>query len=405
MLFVSGTAAAQNIVTIDVATVENQINGSIYGACIEDVNHEIYGGLYDQKIFGESFEEDYQNITFNDFDTYGGNWSGASSKQVSAEANDGAKLLYNTPLTDGSVEVELKFSDPCESAALIVRTTNAQTGADNFDGYEIGLNALTHEIILGKHVHNWQPIGNTPATFSPDEWTKLRVELAGARIRIYVNDATTPNVDYTDANSPLLSGKIGIRTWRSNVSFRNLCIKTGEQWENLSFDGEVTQSGMWDIFRESNTAQFSLDTENAFNGKQAQKIVYTGGSGKAGLINGGLNRWGIAVQNGKTQELENTGTSWIKFPFSFTIIRIEAIKTAVKEINTKKINVYRQGDDFILTYLENIKSITLYDISGRQFANMTAKPYIYTFSTAGMADGCYIFQFSGEEKESVKVMK
>ena len=29
----------------------------MYGPCIEDVNHEIYGGLYAQRIFGESFEE------------------------------------------------------------------------------------------------------------------------------------------------------------------------------------------------------------------------------------------------------------------------------------------------------------------------------------------------------------
>ncbi len=27
------------------------------GACIEDVNREIYGGVYSQMIFGESFQE------------------------------------------------------------------------------------------------------------------------------------------------------------------------------------------------------------------------------------------------------------------------------------------------------------------------------------------------------------
>ena len=27
------------------------------GVCIEDVNHEIYGGLYSQMVFGESFQE------------------------------------------------------------------------------------------------------------------------------------------------------------------------------------------------------------------------------------------------------------------------------------------------------------------------------------------------------------
>jgi alpha-L-arabinofuranosidase len=338
--------AAQNPVTIDVATVENRVSGGIYGACIEDVNHEIYGGLYDQKIFGESFEEDYQNMTFSRFETFGGNWAGTPA-QVSVSANDGAKLLFETPFADGSVEVEIKFSNPRESAALIVRTSNAQTGADNFDGYEIGLNALTSEIILGKHVHNWQPLGNTFAAFNPDEWTKLRVELAGARIRIYVNDATTPNVDYTDGNAPLLHGKIGIRTWRSDVSFRNLRVKTSEDWENIAFDGIVNTLGTWDVVCENAEAQFSTDTINAFNGLRAAKIIYSSGAGKAGLINGGLNRWGIAVQNGKTydgriylrsqnfsgkvyvalqsadgqslyaaQELENIGETWTKFPFS-----------------------------------------------------------------------------------------
>ena len=37
--------------------VTGQISPYLTGACIEDVNHEIYGGIYSQLIFGESFEE------------------------------------------------------------------------------------------------------------------------------------------------------------------------------------------------------------------------------------------------------------------------------------------------------------------------------------------------------------
>jgi alpha-L-arabinofuranosidase len=44
-------------INIDATKIENKISPWLYGSCIEDVNHEIYGGLYDQKIFGESFEE------------------------------------------------------------------------------------------------------------------------------------------------------------------------------------------------------------------------------------------------------------------------------------------------------------------------------------------------------------
>ena len=97
---------AQNPVTIHVATVENTITPYLYGSCIEDVNHEIYGGLYDQKIFGESFEEDSQSMSFDEFDDYGGNWS-VSSSALSVTADDGSKLLHHSSFSDGSIEVEM----------------------------------------------------------------------------------------------------------------------------------------------------------------------------------------------------------------------------------------------------------------------------------------------------------
>ena len=50
------TATAQTL-TVDAEKVLCRIEPLIYGAGAEDVNHEIYGGLYDQKIFGEGFEE------------------------------------------------------------------------------------------------------------------------------------------------------------------------------------------------------------------------------------------------------------------------------------------------------------------------------------------------------------
>ncbi len=46
---------------ITIRILPEQVLGNIspylVGSCIEDVNHEIYGGIYSQMIFGESFEE------------------------------------------------------------------------------------------------------------------------------------------------------------------------------------------------------------------------------------------------------------------------------------------------------------------------------------------------------------
>lgn len=53
--------ATDATITVDASKVEGSVTPWLYGACIEDVNHEIYGGLYDQRIFGESFEEPVPN--------------------------------------------------------------------------------------------------------------------------------------------------------------------------------------------------------------------------------------------------------------------------------------------------------------------------------------------------------
>ena len=49
----AGTVA----VKVDLADVQAEIAPNIYGLGMEDVNHEIYGGLDAQRLYGESFEE------------------------------------------------------------------------------------------------------------------------------------------------------------------------------------------------------------------------------------------------------------------------------------------------------------------------------------------------------------
>lgn len=48
---------AGDSITIDVGTVLGNIPPYFSGSCLEDVNHEIYGGLFGQRLYGESFEE------------------------------------------------------------------------------------------------------------------------------------------------------------------------------------------------------------------------------------------------------------------------------------------------------------------------------------------------------------
>lgn len=54
----TGTSSGRDLdIRVNVAQAGKPVSPYLAGACIEDVNHEIYGGLYSQMIFGESFEE------------------------------------------------------------------------------------------------------------------------------------------------------------------------------------------------------------------------------------------------------------------------------------------------------------------------------------------------------------
>ncbi len=288
-------------IVIDASKVENHISPLLYGSCMEDVNHEIYGGLYDQRIFGESFEE-APGMVFKAFKDYAGNWIGADNT-VSVSGGEGVKLVHDQVFSDGSIEVEMKFGEKKDVAGLIVRVSDPGKGGDNFNGYEISLNAKSKELFLGKHVKDWRPIHNVKVDIDPDQWHRLRVEMSGSRLRLFLDGGETALIDYTDNAGPLLEGSVGLRTWGADVSFRNLTIKTDGKTVTPKFDAEKTLLGMWDAIRDANaTAAFIHDDSNPFNGRYSQKIEYSKGTGKVGVFNQSLNRWGIAVREGQSFE-------------------------------------------------------------------------------------------------------
>jgi hypothetical protein len=57
ILATSVAGAQEPLIRIHADHVTGSISPLLTGACIEDVNHEIYGGIYSQMIFGESFQE------------------------------------------------------------------------------------------------------------------------------------------------------------------------------------------------------------------------------------------------------------------------------------------------------------------------------------------------------------
>lgn len=291
---------AQNArISVDASQVINRVSPLLYGSCIEDVNHEIYGGLYDQKIFGESFEEPQRPGELAGWSTFGGNWRMENNPQaISVEANGGAKIVRGaSDINDGQAEVQLRFPDRNgDNAGLLLRVNNAGVGADNFDGYEVSLSAARQTVLLGKHLHNWQLLREVPVSIQTGQWQTLRVQMQGPRLQIFVNNSVAPAIDYTDTQ-PIISGKVALRTWNSDVTFGNLRINNNLE-NPFSRTATPAVSGMWDRLNDS--GEYLHDSINPYNGARSQMIFR--GDEKVpttGIFNRGLNRWGIAIQQGQ----------------------------------------------------------------------------------------------------------
>jgi len=288
------------------------ISRTMTGACIEDVNHEIYGGLYSQMLFGESFQEPAPSPSIVGFKSYGGSWL-VKDGELHAGPGDGPKLIsVQPPSTTGDVSVEIMFPDDKPGlAGLILKVAETGVGADRFIGYEVSLIPSSQRLLLGRHRHNWEPIREVPCDFPIGKWVALSVKLTDTSLTINVDGKQV--LTFEDHEHPLRSGAIGLRTWQRDARFRALKAATNDKSADLAFrtDSSVNDavSGMWRSFRRgAANGRFALESAKSFHGTQCQRITFENGEGELGVENRGLNRWGLNVVAGKPYE----GYLWLR---------------------------------------------------------------------------------------------
>jgi alpha-L-arabinofuranosidase len=282
------------------------------GACLEDVNHEVYGGIYSQMLFGESFQEPHRSAAIKGFTRYGGRWD-VHNGVLTVESDPGAKLVSDhAPFGTGEVGVELFLPGRSGGVAgLIVKVGEPGPGIDRFVGYEISLATDRPRLILGRHRHNWEPIKEVPCAVPADRWVPLVVRLEEATIEVLVDGKSI--LTYKDREHPLAAGRVGVRTFNRPCRYRSLWVKTDDKTQRLPFEAENPWdeglSGPWRGVRTGNAdGRFTLETDRPFLGRQSQRIMFVKGKGDFGIENRGLNRWGLAFTADKPYE----GYVWLR---------------------------------------------------------------------------------------------
>jgi hypothetical protein len=286
-------------IDVDAGKVLHPVSRYLTGACLEDVNHEVYGGLYSQMIFGESFQEPAPAEPLAGFTEYGGGWQVTNGVLLSVKGS-GPKLMDNgVSQSSGDIKVRLKFaSDQGGDAGIIFQASQLGMGVDAFTGYEVSV-APAGYVVLGQHRQNWESIRRVSCSVPIGQWIDLEVQYTNASVNVLVNGNNL--IQYTDEQHPLTSGQVGLRNYQQDAQFQDFKIN-GEEiplaYESGHWPGAV--SGMWrSVVTGSASGQCELETSNVFVGNQSQRITFTGGSGSFGVANRGLNHWGMNFVGGK----------------------------------------------------------------------------------------------------------
>lgn len=278
------------------------------GACLEDVNHEVYGGIDSQMIFGESLAEPAAQLPLKGFNTYDGRWTLGAGDCVQGVGGGGAKIVWDdAALAEGEVSVDVKLTEAAGgNGGLVLKVKEPANGADAFTGYEVSLERPGF-LVLGRHRNNWEPLLRIPCDVPIGEWIKLTVRLAAKSLELLVNGKFVTR--YEDEEHPLEAGAVGLRIWQHEVWFRNLSVTSAGTQRQIPFEYDTRKmpldevSGMWRPVRVGGAqGDFSLVTPGSFSGRQSQQIVFSNGSGVIGIENQGLNRWGMNFQKGKSYE-------------------------------------------------------------------------------------------------------
>ena len=295
-------------ITVHADQVLHCVSRYLTGACIEDVNHEVYGGIDSQMIFGESFAEPPPQPPLKGFSVFGGKWTLAEEGGIQVLGSDGAKIVWDGPdFTEGEASVDVWLTETGGgNGGLILKVSDAAKGADTFHGF-VGARERPGTLVIGRHRQNWEPIRRVPCEVPVNQWIPLTVRLTAKTLEVLVNGKSITK--YEDTEHPLETGKVGLRTWQHDVRFRNLSATTGGVEHRIPFalrnpeGGEEAVSGMWRAVRRGAAAgEFAVDEANTFSGRQSQRITFTGGSGVIGIENQSLNRWGMNFVKGKPCE-------------------------------------------------------------------------------------------------------
>jgi len=264
------------------------ISPLLYGHFYEHIYHSASGGLWGDLVWNRSFEEFLSRPK----------WKAADGMVSQSETLTDVKLLFGNPSwTDYEFTLEARKDDGYEGFLLLFRAADADNYYWlNLGGWGNSQHAIEKEISNRREVITPLIKGNIPEK----EWIPIKIAVRGNRISAYLNNQLLYN--YTDTVQPILKGAIGIGSWSTAVSYRNL--KVVDPAGKVLFTGlpEVPGSDLFPRhWTPSGPGRFRIETSGALNGSH----YITATPGKETIW---ISQNNFAVKQGD----KITGSIWLK---------------------------------------------------------------------------------------------
>jgi hypothetical protein len=346
-------------IVVNAGEITKRVSRYTTGACIEDVNHEVYGGIYSQMIFGECFQEPALPPDFRHFHAWQGTWR-ISDDELVVSGDERADLVARgLELVSGCVTVEMRFAAAADGeAGVTVKVNDPGVRVGQFNCYAARLNPARQTLSVGIE-GSGEPQGGC-AEISADipvgKWFTMSVSYSWRDMDVTINGK---QVVHFLCGERLRIGGVGLRARNIEAGFRNFQVSdlADNTEHKLPFelaDPFQEVSRMWRTIRNgSPRGSVGLERDNPYAGCQSQRISFCGGEGEIGIDNMALNRWGMCLRKAKKYE----GLMWVRateptdFIVAFlsedgkTVLARQTLKAASEEWSRLDFSLTPEADD------------------------------------------------------------
>ncbi|MDR1336744.1 MAG: glycoside hydrolase family 127 protein [Tannerella sp.] len=156
---------------------------------------------------------------------YGGSFYVKNGEYVATNREGGicSKSVYSAAaFSDFTYDAEVQVNSNGD-AGLLFRAGRLSFGPDEYSGYYVGISSSGRKVELGKANGSWSSLmAASNVSINSNQWYRVQVVTKGTNIKVYVDDMTTPKIDYNDAS--FSSGYVGVRCYDSQARWRNILV-------------------------------------------------------------------------------------------------------------------------------------------------------------------------------------